>query len=130
MLLALVVRKHPVNKGPDGPKPEPRVGHGEQLAGRAGQAASTCDCTERRICPGSGSPSGCSLLPTRALLNVAKQKWLDFVLVINILFYFSGFFISLSFILPCYLVLFSQLCFASLASLPGRIAAVHSSGLL
>lgn len=80
--------------------------------------------------PGRGCPSGCSLLPTRALLNVAEQKWLDLVLVINVLFYFGGFFVSLSFLLACYRVLFSQLCFASLASLPGKSAAVHSSGLL
>lgn len=42
ILLVLVGRNHPVHKGPVGPKPEPRLGHGEQLAGRAGQAANLC----------------------------------------------------------------------------------------
>lgn len=86
---------------------------------------SMCDCMERRMGPGERRlvlcPLGCS--PPRSFLIVSQQKWLSFILVINTWFYFSGF-SCLSSILTCYLVL----RFASLASLPGRSAAVHPSG--
>lgn len=83
--------------------------------------------------PGKGEtctvPFGMQPATPRYLLNAAHQNLLCLILVINIRFYFSPF-SCLSVIPPCYLALFSQLCFASLASLLGRSAAVHSPGLL
>lgn len=40
ILPALVMRRHTVHREPDCPKPELRVGCGERVAGRDGQAAS------------------------------------------------------------------------------------------
>lgn len=123
ILLALVIRNHPVHKGPDGPKPEVRVGCSEQLAGRAVQAVSFCiSCAwfsarvtaQSRMSLGKGGdsvlcPLGFSLLPKAGLLNVTQQKWPGLAFVIKSLFYLSRF-SCLTFI-ACYLVLFSQLCF-------------------
>lgn len=69
---------------------------GQQAPARAVPGPQPWDCTGGRIRPGRGSLlAACTACCAQGY--VAEQKWLDLVLVINILFYFSGFFISLSY---------------------------------